>query len=134
MKTTPWIIEDGYCALRCIDGTDSTKLENRVAFIEKTPRIRVHAFTDSSTDWKNWREGPKGSGGGDPAEDLTYGYDPRSRAWCDEQLLARGYTLGAPAELARSNKPMPDTELTTPSGAPAAWGPHWPVIPGGPSL
>lgn len=95
MKTTPWIVKDGYCAMRCIEGTDSTKIENRVAFIEKTPRIRITPWTgDMLTDWKSWLEGPKGSGGGEPSKDLTYGFDPCSRAWCDEQLIARGFILG----------------------------------------
>lgn len=94
MKTTPWIVIAGYCATRCIEGTDSTKIENRVAFIEKTPRIRIAPWTNMDTDFRNWHVGPKGSGGGEPSEDLTYGFDPRSRAWCDEQLTARGFILG----------------------------------------
>lgn len=39
MKLSKWIDVDGYCATRVIYGTDPQKEENRVAFIEKTPRI-----------------------------------------------------------------------------------------------
>jgi len=83
MKLTDWIIIDGYCAARVLEGTDSSKVENRVAFIEKTPRIRVAPFTEID-DFKNWKCGDKGS---------EYGMDEESREWCDAELLKLGYTL-----------------------------------------
>ncbi len=66
----------------------SFDLANRVAFIEKTPRVRVEpldpqAGSSSLDDHIHWRSGPKGSNCLDPA----------SRAWCDEQLHALGYVL-----------------------------------------
>lgn len=73
MKVSPWIIEDGYCAMRVLEGTDPSVIANRVAFIEKTPRVRVAPFTNNEYDFRNWKQGPKGSGGGDPPVDLTYG-------------------------------------------------------------
>lgn len=83
MKLTDWIIIDEYCATRVLEGTDSNKVENRVAFIEKTPRVRVAPFTDVD-DFKNWKCGYKGS---------KYGMDEDSRKWCDTELLKLGYEL-----------------------------------------
>ncbi len=87
--------------MRCLEGADPENILTRVAFIEKTPRIRIAEYTGEKdehsiiiNDWKNWRQGPKGSGGGNPPVALTYGFDPKSRAWCDEQLKAMGYILG----------------------------------------
>jgi hypothetical protein len=94
MKTTPWIVVDGYCACRCLGGSDPHLIENRIAFIEKTPRVRVNSYLlPFLEDWKNWKQGPKGDGGGDPEKDLTYGFDPDSREWCDAELLKLGYIL-----------------------------------------
>jgi hypothetical protein len=98
---SPWIVVDGYCATRVLVGSDPDKIENRYAFIEKTPRVRIrhHRFgTDNYGkriwyDGLDWVEGPKGSGGGTPEVDLTYGFDPASREWCDKVLVALGYDL-----------------------------------------
>lgn len=81
---SPWIVVDGHCATRVLKGTDPEAIANRRAFIEKTPRILVDG---------TWVEGPKGSGGGDPQRDGTYGFDSHSRAWCDFQLQLQGYTF-----------------------------------------
>ncbi len=95
IKLSPWIIIDGYCATRVIEGTDSNVIANRIAFIEKTPRVRTGPFPEKrDDDWRNWKEGPKGSGGGEPAVDLTYGFYPPSRRWCDAELVKMGYQLG----------------------------------------
>jgi hypothetical protein len=83
MKLSNWIIIEDYCATRVLDGTDSSKIENRVAFIEKTPRIRVAPFTEID-DYKNWKYGSKGS---------EYGMDEESRKWCDDELIKLGYIL-----------------------------------------
>jgi hypothetical protein len=92
MKTSPWIV-DGHCAIRVLNGSNSDQIKNRIAFIEKSPRIRLSSYTGDN-DYENWAYGPKGSSGGNPEIDLTYGFDPISRQWCDEQLTAIGYTLG----------------------------------------
>lgn len=86
---TDWLVVPGadHCAMRCLYGTDPLEVKNRVAFIEKTPRVRVGAFTEHD-DFKNWNEGPKGCA-------PEYGEYAPSRAWCDEELLARGYTFGS---------------------------------------
>lgn len=87
MKLTDWIIIDGYCATKVLEGTDPNNVENRVAFIEKTPRIKIG---------EEWVQGDKGSGGAytDNHEELgQYGFDSESRKWCDEELLKLGYEL-----------------------------------------
>jgi len=66
---SPWIIEDGYCAVRIIDGGSQDVLADRIAFIEKTPRVRVSPFT-AEEDCKNWECGPKGDGGSGDHETL----------------------------------------------------------------
>lgn len=91
MKLTPWITVYGHCATRCLINTDINEIKNRVAFIEKSARIRVAPFTNESDDFKNWKSGPRGSGGGNPEIDFTYGFDRDSRKWCDEELKKLGY-------------------------------------------
>lgn len=111
MKLSPWIVIDKYCATRVILGTDPTVVKNRIAFIEKTPRIKleknkfaadnIHIKTSeelkqitrtiNNTDF--WIYGPKGSGGGDAEKDKTYGFDENSRRWCDNLLVLLGYEL-----------------------------------------
>lgn len=83
MKLSDWIIIDGFCATKVLVGTDHTKVENRVAFIEKSPRVRIAPFTEID-DFKNWMYGDKGS---------EYGMDENSRTWCDHELLKLGYIL-----------------------------------------
>jgi hypothetical protein len=85
-RLSPWIIVDGYCATRVIEGTDPSVVGNRVAFIEKTPRVCINGF---------WLGGPKGAGGAggeDPSKE-TYGFYPPSRKWADELLTAAGAVL-----------------------------------------
>lgn len=94
MKLSPWIIVDGYCATRVIAGSNPSKIENRIAFIEKSPRVRLAAFSEER-DQDNWLYGSKGSGGenGNNPVNQLYGFYPPSRAWCDEKLLELGYIL-----------------------------------------
>ena len=82
---TGWI-DENHCSMRCIAGTDPSIISNRVAFIEKTPRIRIAPYTPYN-DAANWSEGPKGSA-------PEYGHYEPSRDWCDAQLTALGYVLG----------------------------------------
>lgn len=94
-QLTEWLVYDGYCAMRCIAGSDTSKVENRVAFIEKTPRVRTSPFTDWRHDHLCWEQGPKGSGGPDGhiPENEYYGFYPPSREWCDRRLVELGYAL-----------------------------------------
>jgi hypothetical protein len=86
MKVSPWIVVDDYCAARIIEGGHIDKVEDRVAFIEKTPRVRVrdNEYGSDYPDFLNWAERPfKGN----------YGGDPESRKWCDQMLVLLGYEL-----------------------------------------
>lgn len=40
MKLSAWVMQD-HCSLRYVLGTDKAEIGNRVAFIEKTPRVRT---------------------------------------------------------------------------------------------
>ena len=77
---TCWISDPDYpeCFMRIVEGSDPLIIQNRVAFIEKTPRIRI-----SSTEWKY---GNKGCG-------QELGSFQPSRDWCDNELLRLGYYL-----------------------------------------
>jgi len=69
------------------DGGDVSVVADRVAFIEKTPRVRVATFSDNDTDFRKGRGGPDGTV---PANELC-GFCPRSWAWADAELLAMGF-------------------------------------------
>ena len=87
MKAGPWIFEDGG-AMRVAYSWDGKEqlpniVKNRVAFIEKTPRIRIRSEMEGYPDWLNWASGDKGNG---PT-------DPDSLKWCDLALIVFGYEL-----------------------------------------
>jgi hypothetical protein len=98
MKAGPWKSVEGLASVRLLLGKDDA-VENRVAFIEKTPRVRIrsmpgtdHALSRASAlraDYLNWVEGPKGSG---PEDEV-------SRLWCDNMLRLLGYELVDTEEL-----------------------------------
>lgn len=96
IKVSPWtaVPDADYCAMRFIEGTDPNVIDNRVAFIEKTPRVRVQPASLLSEDWHNWHAGWKG-------ED---GHCEVARGWCDQHLLAMGYDVPDP-------KPYDDSML-----------------------
>lgn len=85
VKLSPWTkdTDSDHCTMRFIEGTDPTQLENRVAFIEKTPRVRIRPFDNNSADWKNWHGGWKGDDG----------WDEVAQGWCDTHLVAMGYIV-----------------------------------------
>jgi len=98
----PWVVVDDFCACRSLKGADPEDVAMRVAFIEKVPRVRVNTVLAkgdrwrrgwSDSDYKNWVQGYRGDTGGDPETDLTYGFDPNSRDWCDEMLRQLGAVL-----------------------------------------
>lgn len=99
-KLTKWVVTDCGCGVyRALEGTDGNEIANRVAFIEKTPRVRIREYRlgeDRGTyedggeyierrwpEFLDWYCGPKGSGPN----------DSESRAWCDRMLIAMGYKL-----------------------------------------
>lgn len=86
MKISAWVMQD-HCSLRYVLGTDKEAIGNRVAFIEKTPRVRVAEFNGNwAEDQNNWLQGPKGCA-------PEYGQYQPSRDWCDAQLIEMGYIL-----------------------------------------
>lgn len=99
IRLSPWTPIAGaeHCTMRFVEGTDPNIIANRVAVIEKTPRIRVSPFDgDTTYDFRNWKQGPKGRGCShdeDFAKAKAYGFYPPSRDWCDCELIALGYEL-----------------------------------------
>lgn len=87
MKIGPWILVDAGCgAARVRLGGNVNFIKDRVAFIEKTPRIRIRDtyVENDDRDFLNWASGPfKGDG---PE-------DQESRDWCDAALKLFGYEL-----------------------------------------
>jgi hypothetical protein len=99
MKVSEWLpVPDSECFMRVIEGTDPSVVANRVAFIEKTPRVRVKPWTEED-DWKNWQQGPKGG--------LDYGKDNNSRVWCNHRLPELGYQI---PDLTRESLTYTNTE------------------------
>lgn len=100
-KISAWIKTDCGCgAYRSIAGKNGDLIENRVAFIEKTPRVRIREYyLGTEREWddagnvvsenRRWPEfldwycGDKGDG----PDDIE------SRKWCDKMLVAMGYDL-----------------------------------------
>jgi len=93
IELSEWIIIDGYCATRTIKGADVNLIKNRVAFIEKSGRVRVNPYTNEDKDYKNWQSVCRGSGGSNAKEDGCYGYDLETRSEVDEKLVEMGYVL-----------------------------------------
>lgn len=62
IKLSPWTADPNSpeCSMRIIEGGDPTNVAHRVAFIEKTPRVRFQPFDNTLGDWKNWHQGWKG--------------------------------------------------------------------------
>lgn len=108
MKLSKWIVIDGYCATRVILGTDTSIPSNRIAFIEKSPRIKLIANSycieidnsgigcTSNTPNHAWIYGRKGRGGPsyeNHEREGNYGFNPEARKWCDDMLILLGYEL-----------------------------------------
>lgn len=74
-----WHIIDGYCAALIKEGGDPNNVSDRIAFIEKTPRILIGG---------RWVSGPKGAGGNIEEDGETiYGFYQPSRDWVEEQII-----------------------------------------------
>lgn len=87
-KLSPWITEyydngSPSGSMRIIEGTNQNNINNRVAFIEKTPRVRIrnHSLNANHDDYLNWASGFKGDGP----------LDEESKKWCDDMLRVMGY-------------------------------------------
>lgn len=83
-KLSDWITVYGFCATRVLEGTDANDAKNRVAFIEKSPRVKLPNG--------EWEYGPKGAGDPYGRVDAYGAYKP-SREWCDARLIELGYEL-----------------------------------------
>lgn len=81
-----WLKADGGCAMRVQRGSVSKQIGDRVAVIEKTPRVRIAPFTIDDEEFYKWEYGPKGD------SDLL-GSDQTSHQWCDNRLRELGYIL-----------------------------------------
>lgn len=87
-----WTMVD-HCSTRIVRGGDIENVADRVAFIEKTPRVRLSknkfglelegGYGCSMSKADAWVSGPKGSS--------EYGEDEDSRKWCDEMLVLLGW-------------------------------------------
>ena len=86
VEISDWIIIDEYCAMKIIKDSNPDLIKNRLAFIEKTPRIRIGMFVNNDTDYQNWKQGPKGEGGCIEDDPDIYGFYQPSRDWCDKKL------------------------------------------------
>lgn len=109
VELTGWMVVPGgdHCAMRCIAGADIHDIANRVAFIEKTPRVRVLPLDPKHPDKDgamNWEYGCKGG--------MDYGRDIESRAWCDEKLASMGYTFAETFGLDDIRHPYSDLNLS----------------------
>lgn len=94
-----WIMdEDDYCAMRIYKGGDPEKVEDRVAMIEKTPRVRVARESGSEAYVQVNGDSVHGSrtnvevwiyGGNHRSSE--YGHNEEARQWCDEMLKTLGH-------------------------------------------
>ena len=73
---SPWVLVDGYCAMRYKVGEDPNTYGNRVAFIEKTARVRL------LTKDEQWESLYKSS---------EYGLCEESLIACDDKLTQLGF-------------------------------------------
>lgn len=83
MELSNWINLD-HTSMRIIKGSDPLILANRIAFIEKSPRVRIKEYTNHDSESDKWEFGYGTS---------RHGEDLISRRWCDEKLIELGYTL-----------------------------------------
>lgn len=68
-------------------GGDPNEIKDRIAFIEKSPRIRIASAYNLAEDAKNWAYGDKGRGL----------HDEESAAWCIKALEVFGWAPMDPA-------------------------------------
>lgn len=87
MKVSSWVAdpEAYYCSMRIVVGGDPNNIADRVAFIEKSGRVRIAPFTSREKDYLNWQN----SG----IRSSDYGNSISNRKWCDEMLVSLGYEL-----------------------------------------
>ena len=94
-----WIMdEEDCCAMRIYKGGDPEKVADRVAFIEKTPRVRVSPASGSEAYVQVNGDSVHGShktvevwiyGGNHRSSE--YGKNEDAREWCDQMLKVLGH-------------------------------------------
>ena len=105
-KIGPWqMTEDGCGAFRSWEGADPQSIDDRVAFIEKTPRIRIRNSFGEWPDHLNWASGYKGDGPN----------DQESRNWCD-MALAVFYPGHVDPRIPESDEDLPDNDAAFVAG------------------
>ena len=73
---SPWVLVDSYCAMRYKVGEDPNTYGSRVAFVEKTARVRL------LTEDEQWESVNKSS---------EYGLCEESLQACDDKLTELGF-------------------------------------------
>lgn len=94
-QLSDWIIVDDYCATRIKIGGDPNKVEDRVAFIDKAPRVRISNYCVEEKHEDGWVSCKiqkndawlyaKNRGSSE------YGHDKENREWCDQMLMLLGW-------------------------------------------
>lgn len=72
---SPWVLVDGYCAMRFIKGDNPLRYGSRVAFVEKTARVLI----DNDDNWET------------VYKSSDYGMSQTSLEECDKKLMELGY-------------------------------------------
>lgn len=91
-QLSEWIMIGEYSATRIVKGGDPNNISDRVALIDKTPRIRINKNKFcieqkegcTSSDSDIWLYGDKGSS--------EHGLDFESLSWCDQMLVLLGWS------------------------------------------
>ena len=86
-KLSKWIKVEGHCWTRIVEGGDYNNISDRVAFIEKSPRVRTgrDEVFDFLNDTKHWRF--------ETIKDKNYDSTISEKDWCDRELRIMGYEL-----------------------------------------
>lgn len=92
-ELTEWI-EDEHGAFRAVKGTDYSNPENRVAFIEKTPRVNTNIRYETNAKLRRTIKGFTNHDGwvyGWKKSSREYGAYVPARNWCDNMLYLMGW-------------------------------------------
>lgn len=92
-ELTEWM-EEEHCAFRAVKGTDYSNPENRVAFIEKTPRVNTLLKYESNSKLRRTMKQFKNYDGwvyGYIKSSQEYGAYVPARNWCDNMLYLMGW-------------------------------------------
>ena len=88
-ELSDWTVYDNYCLVRYKKGTDIEDINNRIAFIEKTPRVMCENIIAESKELEGQHYWIYGSKGESYLEEN--GEDVESCIWCDKMLELMGW-------------------------------------------